>query len=79
MDHLQRDWPRGVGHADPKTYDTIHAANTCRLIVWHATCFKHRVLDAAAFWNHGIFPKVAAILQYDLLQVDSIALIAAGS
>jgi hypothetical protein len=28
----------GVGHANPKTYDTIHAANTCRAIVWHATC-----------------------------------------
>ena len=29
-----------VGHANPKTYDKIHAGNTCLAIVWHATCFN---------------------------------------
>jgi hypothetical protein len=29
-----------IGHANPKTYDKIHAGNTCLAIVWHATCFS---------------------------------------
>jgi hypothetical protein len=37
-----------------------------------------RVLDVATCWNDGIFPKVATILLYDLLQVESIALFATG-
>jgi hypothetical protein len=43
-----------VGHADPKTYDTIHTANTCRVIVWHATCFNTSRLgrgDVSESWN----------------------------